>query len=110
MTTLHLRDERDTLKMLRETICLAQTAIGVTYPSENRDTHLARLGRTVVEIDRQRPLEDDGAASPVSEHDRLVVADFTEALRAIPEPYSSNAGARAIWGEGYMAGKAAARS
>lgn len=60
VSVLGLPDERDTLKMLRETLNRAQTAIGVTYSSETRDADLARLGRLIVEIDRQRPLGPDG--------------------------------------------------
>jgi len=59
MTDLHLSDHRDSLKMLRETMCLAQTAIGHAV-GQRLDEHIARLGRVIAEIDRQRPLGVDG--------------------------------------------------
>lgn len=52
MTDLHLDDPRDTLKMIRETLCVAQSAVGV----HNRE----RIQRMINEIDRQRPLGPDG--------------------------------------------------
>ena len=44
--------------MLRETLCVAQTALGLLPydATEHRD----RIGRIVDEIDRQRPLGPDG--------------------------------------------------
>lgn len=57
------------LKMLRETLALAQAAIPaavLTYDGDEESTrqqvraHLERLGRLVDEIDRHRPLGPDG--------------------------------------------------
>lgn len=58
MTTIHLDAPQDTLKMLRETLCVAQTAL-CQLPYDH-DTHSERLGRIIDEIDRQRPLGPDG--------------------------------------------------
>jgi len=57
-TVLHLDD---TLKMLRETFCVAQTALGQGgNGGSRREEHIERLGRVIDEIDRQRPLGVDG--------------------------------------------------
>lgn len=58
--TLYLTDERDTLKMLRETLCEAQGALGEEGWNERAPDYIARLGRLIAEIDRQRPLGPDG--------------------------------------------------
>jgi hypothetical protein len=49
----------DSLKMIRETLCVAQSRI---YPdSDGRGPeHMARLQRLIDDIDRQRPLGPDG--------------------------------------------------
>lgn len=48
-------------KMLRETLCVAQTRIGNSGLDEGRrDEHIARLGRLIDECDRHRPLGPDG--------------------------------------------------
>lgn len=48
-------------KMLRETLCVAQTALGIAFPNDPRLwTHLDRLGRLIDECDRHRPLGPDG--------------------------------------------------
>lgn len=64
---LYLRDPRDTLKMLRETLAVAQSAINATVGMPASDaqtewaaTHVERLGRIIAEIDRLRPLGPDG--------------------------------------------------
>lgn len=54
MADLHLDDPRDTLKMIRETLCTAQA-----FATESLG-HRARLQRMIDEIDRQRPLGPDG--------------------------------------------------
>jgi len=54
---LFLADPRDTLKMLRETLCVAQTAIGEALDNPK---HIERIQRLIDEIDRQRPLGPDG--------------------------------------------------
>lgn len=54
-TELHLDDPRDTLKMIRETLYIAQKAIG-----HSRGEHRDRIQRIINEIDRQRPLGPDG--------------------------------------------------
>ena len=66
-SVLFLRDRRDTLKMLRET--LVNAARGLTWMKENSD-NLAlceeleqdreRIFRMIADIDRQRPLGWDG--------------------------------------------------
>jgi hypothetical protein len=51
----------DTLKTLRETFCIAQSAIQHRPYDENRKPgHVARLGRLIDDIDRQRPLGSNG--------------------------------------------------
>lgn len=65
---LELRDERDSLKMLRETLASAQSALlaqlPVPMPEAARGVRIAldseRIGRLIAEIDRQRPLGPDG--------------------------------------------------
>ncbi|QDP45503.1 hypothetical protein SEA_FUZZBUSTER_19 [Microbacterium phage FuzzBuster] len=64
---LYLQDPRDTLKMLRETLCEAQSAIWWfeegTKPDDDTPAaiaHVERIGRIIAEIDRQRPLGTDG--------------------------------------------------
>lgn len=54
---LFITDPSDTLKMLRETFCAAQSALG---ESLDNPKHIERLGRLIAEIDRQRPLGSDG--------------------------------------------------
>ena len=49
----------DSPKMLRETLCEAQTFIGQWMPS-NYQSHLDRLQRLINECDRHRPLGPDG--------------------------------------------------
>jgi hypothetical protein len=51
----------DSLKMLRETLCVAQTDINRSgrFDEEAR-AHADRLGRLIDEIDRQRPLASNG--------------------------------------------------
>lgn len=53
---LVLSDPRDSLKMLRETLCEAQAFIGRHGHEEDSE----RIGRLIAEIDRQRPLGPDG--------------------------------------------------
>lgn len=52
MPELRLTDPRDSLKMLRETLCSVQRTAGAL--------HRDRIGRIINEIDRQRPLGPDG--------------------------------------------------
>ena len=88
-TVLGLTDPRDTLKALRETLCLAQTALANDFQEATHGGDLAdapgvianprpdtepwvielcqdyvnateRIGRIIAEIDRQRPLGPDG--------------------------------------------------
>lgn len=61
MSTIHSDDSADTLKMLRETFCIAQSAIQHRpYDEDRKPGHVARLGRLIDDIDRQRPLGSDG--------------------------------------------------
>lgn len=51
----------DTPKMLRETLCAAQSAIGNSPYDEGRKwSHIERLSRLIAECDRHRPLGVDG--------------------------------------------------
>lgn len=53
---IYLHDSRDSLKMVRETLCAVQNgAAGV-----DRMTHSDRVGRIIADIDRQRPLGSNG--------------------------------------------------
>lgn len=57
-TYLHLDDS---LKMLRETFCVAAAAIGLSAVGGSRSSeHIDRLSRVINEIDRQRPLGSNG--------------------------------------------------
>ena len=48
-------------KMLRETLCMAQAAIGETFRLAPRAReHLDRLQRLIDECDRHRPIGNDG--------------------------------------------------
>ncbi|GGN86298.1 hypothetical protein GCM10010112_67670 [Actinoplanes lobatus] len=51
----------DSPKMLRETLCVAQTRIGASGldPDRTRE-HVLRLQRLIDECDRHRPLGQDG--------------------------------------------------
>jgi len=60
LAVLELRDERDSLKMLRETLCAARAWLLAPLRSESDDRHAERIGRLIDEIDRQRPLGSDG--------------------------------------------------
>ena len=51
----------DSIKMLRETFCVAQAAINATVPDiDRRAEHVDRLQRLIDDCDRQRPLGPDG--------------------------------------------------
>lgn len=51
----------DSIKMLRETFCVAQSRIGNSpLDAGRRQEHMDRLGRLIEECDRQRPLGRDG--------------------------------------------------
>jgi hypothetical protein len=57
-TNLHLGDS---LKSIRETLCIAQSAINhSTTNLRRRDADSDLIGRIIAEIDRQRPLGPDG--------------------------------------------------
>lgn len=49
----------DSPKMLRETLCVAQTLIG-QYGDSRKQEHIDRLGRLIAECDEMRPLGPDG--------------------------------------------------
>lgn len=58
---LFLNDPKDSLKMIRETLCVAQSAIGLAEVGGTQKTdHIDRVQRIIAEIDRQRPLGPDG--------------------------------------------------
>lgn len=52
---MHTYTVEDGPKMLRETLSLAQTWIGITQRSPDREAHIARLQRLIDECDRKRP-------------------------------------------------------
>jgi len=58
MASLYFVDLRGTLKMVRETLCVAMTAIGQSSVADQ--IHVERLQRMIDEIDRQRPLGPNG--------------------------------------------------
>ena len=47
-------------KMLRETLCLAQTAVAHLSTSPQFEAHIARLQRLIDACDTHRPLGPDG--------------------------------------------------
>lgn len=54
----------DDPKMLRETLCVAQAAVGRNVSAvDRRGEHIARLGRLIAECDRHRPIGVDGKHS-----------------------------------------------
>lgn len=57
MTAYEVPDEP---KMLRETLCVAQTMIGNFDLSGRSDEHIARLQRLIDACDEHRPLGPDG--------------------------------------------------
>lgn len=58
---VHATSPADTLKTIRETLCLAQSAINhLPAYDDRKSVHVARLGRLIDDIDRQRPLGPDG--------------------------------------------------
>ena len=58
MTDLRVQDSP---KMLRETLCVAQAAVGHAFPNDGRlRGHLDRLGRLIEECERHRPLGTNG--------------------------------------------------
>lgn len=57
MTTLHVPDSP---KMIRETLCVAQSAIAVFLAGPRNQEHIQRLQRLIDECDRHRPLGPDG--------------------------------------------------
>lgn len=60
-TVIAASNPADTLKMIRETLCAAQSAINHWPADDDRKPgHVARLGRLIDDIDRQRPLGPDG--------------------------------------------------
>lgn len=59
MSTLHT--DHDTIKMLRETLCVAQACVNRSpYDAGRRREHADRLQRLIDDCDRQRPLGSDG--------------------------------------------------
>lgn len=50
----------DSLKAVREALCVAQTALNEPGLFLNNDSHSNLIGRLIAEIDRQRPLGPDG--------------------------------------------------
>lgn len=51
----------DSLKMIRETLCIAATAIGQRdFDLHRQRSDIDRISRLIADIDRQRPLSSDG--------------------------------------------------
>jgi hypothetical protein len=50
----------DGIKMLRETLCVAQTVIGLSRQEDRKAEHIERLQFLINECDRHRPLGPDG--------------------------------------------------
>lgn len=50
---------RDTPKMVRETLCVAQMAVGQLGDDRSKE-HVDRLQRMIDAVDSHRPLGDDG--------------------------------------------------
>jgi len=58
VTTIHTED---TLKSVRETLCVAMTSVGqMPYPADYKRKHVALMQRLCFDIDVQRPLGSDG--------------------------------------------------
>ncbi len=55
----HTYTVTDGPKTLRETLCIAQTWIGLSQQPDRKD-HIGRLGRLIDECDRKRPVGSDG--------------------------------------------------
>lgn len=51
----------DSLKMIRETFCVAQLWINQSPSGSRKQEHSQRLGRLIDDIDRQRPLGPNGS-------------------------------------------------
>jgi hypothetical protein len=49
----------DSLKMIRETLCVAQTHVGLSDDPRKRE-HIDRMQRLISDIDRRRPLGRNG--------------------------------------------------
>jgi hypothetical protein len=49
----------DNVKMMRETLCIAQTAINEHYVNWST-SHVKRLGELIRELDKHRPVGPDG--------------------------------------------------
>jgi hypothetical protein len=60
MTTIHSGHPADTLKMIRETLCVAQSAIVSHYGRPTAQSDVDRIQRLIDDIDKQRPLGPDG--------------------------------------------------
>ena len=61
MPTINTDNPADTLKMIRETLCLAQASINyVLQNNDQTEKHIARIGRLIADIDQQRPLGSNG--------------------------------------------------
>lgn len=56
-TTLTVHDSP---KMLRETLCAAQAALGEQQLGDRRREHIARLGRLIAACNLHRPIGPDG--------------------------------------------------
>jgi len=50
----------DTLKMVRESLCVAQAGIPFATSVDRHREHVDRIQRLIDDIDRQRPLGPDG--------------------------------------------------
>jgi hypothetical protein len=66
LADLHSYIVPDSPKMLKETLCVAQSGIaelmrnGMTYAGDSMQGHMDRLSRLIEECDRKRPVGPDG--------------------------------------------------
>lgn len=80
----------DTVKMIRETLCIAQSAIhyraaaGRDQDRADRDVEL--IGRIIAECDRQRPLGPDGKHGDGERCTRTCGCERPTAQRAVVQP------------------------
>lgn len=94
MTDIHCPD--DSLKMLRETLCVAQSALHHTIIAAQRELeHCDRLQRLIDDIDRQRPLGPDGKHG--NRHTKTCGCDDVQPAAVATDEAAVERAARAIW-------------
>lgn len=60
MTVINSDHPADTLKMIRESLCVAQAGIPFATSIDRYRDHIDRIQRLIDDIDRQRPLGPNG--------------------------------------------------